>query len=52
MISIDYISEINFSFCGYGHINKEIENMIATDLNYDVIYITDISPSEEILENV
>ena len=46
------LTEIDVSFCGYGNIDKEIEEMIEDDFNYDAIYITDISPSEETLEKL
>ena len=47
-------AEINCVFCNYGNINEKVNEFIESDefLNYDAIYFTDISVSEEIAEKL
>lgn len=47
-------AQIDYSFCNYGEINEKVEDFIFNDefLNFDAIYFTDISVSEEIAEKL
>lgn len=47
-------AQIDYSFCNYGEINEKVEDFIFTDefLNFDAVYFTDISVSEEIAEKL
>lgn len=47
-------AQIDYSFCNCGDINEKVEDFIFNDefLNYDAIYFTDISVSEEIAEKL
>lgn len=45
---------INYQFCNYNDINKYVQNFLDSKeyLNYEAIYITDISISEELAEKL